>query len=137
MGCLLSQTQSREQLRVAASSSYEPVLYTITGFELMHVNATELEHILTDIQLCPFEEDRANIIQSRLGTLLITTAQLVQILNMFDSDVERLERLKALFGNVSDPEGNWTEIYALFADESMKAEAVALTAPRGRKGSIA
>jgi hypothetical protein len=51
---------------------------------------------------------------------------------MLESDQERLDRLKALFGNVSDPGGSWTPIHELFEDEKVIAEAVRLTKPSRR-----
>jgi hypothetical protein len=133
MGCLLSLfRRPTGHRRIDSNLTYESTSYTSVSLELTVINESELAQILNDLHLCPFPENRAEILQSRLATRLITCTQLLQILKMLESDGERLDRLKALFGNVSDAGGSWKPIHELFEDEKLKAEAVRLTKPRTR-----
>jgi hypothetical protein len=133
MGCLLGRPGSEERRRLQSRLVDSPASYTFAGPELSVVDEAELGQILNEIQLCPFPESRAEILQSRLGTRLLMRADLLQILRLIETDGERLARLGALFGNVSDPGGDWAPIHGLFEDEGARAQAVALTAPRARR----
>jgi hypothetical protein len=137
MGCLFGKPGSRDRKRLQSNQVYQPAPYTSAGPELSVLGDAELGQILNEIQLSPFPESRAEILQSRLGTRLITRSDLLQILKLIETDNERFARLSALFGNVSDPGGDWAPIHDLFEDASVRGQAVALTAPRARRVSSA
>jgi hypothetical protein len=136
MGCHLACAKRSDRQPVNSGLIFDASSYTAVGADLTLINESELAQILNDIHLCPFPENRAQILQSRLATRLITCAQLGQILKMLESDEEKLARLKALFGNVSDPSSNWAPIHELFENEKVKEEVVILTATKGRRNSL-
>jgi hypothetical protein len=135
MGCLFGKSKSSDRRRLQSNLVYEPASYTSAGPELSVLGDAELGQILNEIHLCPFPESRAEILKSRLGMRLITRSDLLQILKLIETDEERFARLSSLFGNVSDPGGDWALIHDLFEDASVRAQAVALTAPRARRPS--
>jgi hypothetical protein len=90
--------------------TYEGSIYTSISLELTIINEFELAQIPSVLHLYQFPENRAEIPQSRLATRLITCTHVLQILKVLETDEERLDRLKALFENVSDDGGNWTSI---------------------------
>ena len=92
-----------------------------------------MESLINKVHLCPFEDERLNILNS-LQTRLITIQNMYDILNLLQDDEEKLVILEILNGNINN-KNNWRHLLSLFQPQNHD-RVRRLLAPKSRTSSV-
>ena len=105
---------SRSKLQYDTINTNETSRYSVSqeNQEWTLLSRSEMDTLLNQIHLCPFEDERLNILNS-LQTRLITIENMYDILKLLSDDREKLNILDILSGNINN-KSNWKLLLPLF-----------------------
>lgn len=124
---------SRNKLQYDTVKSDSTLTYSVnqTDKEWTLLTSPEVEELLNQIHQCPFEDGRNRIIGS-IQTRLLTSKNMLQILELLSSKSEKLRTLQVLSGNITDKNEGYKIILAHF-DSADQNTVYHILLPRSQK----